>query len=141
MQTKVIQKTKQDEVGFEMNNKTYYDHVITVDGIDYHYVSMKKDLTNFVAGKEATFNVEETTMKNGKTRMKISPVQEKPAFVKGGGFGKNNYSKDDAQISFLSCLSSAATFHQGRSTPNFQAVVEDALKAYEVVRSKRGDFN
>lgn len=142
-QTKVIQATRQDEEGFEMSGKRFYDHIITVEGVDYHYVSSLKELTNFVAGKEATFTTEETTQKNGKVRMKIAPVKENP--FKGGGFqGKGGYKsdpKDSAQISLLSCISSAATFHQGRSTGSFDNVIQDALKAYDVVKSKRGDFN
>lgn len=141
-QTKVIQATRQDEEGFEMSGKRFFDHIITVEGVDYHYVSASKELTNFVAGKEATFTTEEKLQSNNKVRLKISPVKDNP--FKGGFQGKGGYKsdpKDSAQISLLSCISSAATFHQGRSTGSFDNVIQDALKAYDVVKSKRGDFN
>lgn len=139
MITKLIQATREDLQGYEINGTRYYDHIITVEGIDYHYDSKSKELTNFIAGKEVTFTTEEKQMKNGKPRLKIVPVKDNP-FKKPGGFsGGFKDSKDSAQISLLSCISSASTFHQG--TGDFSKVLESALKAYEIVKSKRGDFN
>jgi hypothetical protein len=142
-QTKVIERTQQDEQGFEMSGKRYYDHIITVDKIDYHFVSTKKELTAFETGKEATFTTEVTNMKNGKTRDKIIPVQKKPDFVKGGGGfqGKPAYrdNKDSAIITYLSVLSSVFNGMQ-QSTEVFdkEKIAETAEYFYQKAIEKRG---
>lgn len=138
MITKKIQATRQDEAGFDWNGKHYYDHIITVDGVDYHYSSLKKDLVDFEAGKEATFTTGEKIQKNNKTRLTISPVKDSPGKTFGGfGGGKGAYSKDDGVITMLSCISSAATYGNAL---NWEQVLVNAQKAYELAKSKRGDF-
>jgi hypothetical protein len=144
MITKVVQAVREDIQGYEINGTRFYDHIITIEGVDYHYDSKSPTLVNFVAGKEATFTTEEKMQKNNKVRLKIVPVKENPfkgGGAKSGGFpAKGNYSKDDGAISMLSCISSAANYHKDREG-TFDTVLKDAEKAYNLVKTKRGDFN
>jgi hypothetical protein len=144
MQTKVVERTEQDLAGYIMpDGKKLYAHKITVEGVVYNYDSKSPELTAFEAGKEATFTTEEKPQKNGKMRLKIKPAEDpaKRQFPAGGGFqGGSKYpAKDDAQIAMMSCLSSAATHSQGTSRP-WPEVLKNAGEAYEIVKSKKGDF-
>jgi hypothetical protein len=144
-QTKVIERTQEDLEGFAPadGKGRMYDHRITVAGIEHHFYSNKKDLVDFKVGEEATFTVEQKQGKQG-VRYVIKPVRKTPVFTKGGGGfqGKSNYSKDDAQITALSILSSLMTGYQ-QSTEVFsrEKIEKEFDFWYEKVKSKRGDFN
>lgn len=146
MITKTIQATRQDEVGYEIGGNRFYDHIITVGGVDYHFDSKKKELTEFEPQKEATFTTEVKPMKNGKDRFKIIPMKESPFKQPFNGvnkpFNKSNYSKDDAQITALSILSSLMTgYQQSAKVFDREAMLKEAEGYYQWVKSKRGDFD
>lgn len=142
MYTKVVERTEQDLQGYMMpDGKKLYAHKITVEGVVYNYDSKSQELTAFEAGKEATFTTEQKTQSNGKVRLKIKPVSEPPArggFTPGGSKYRGE-DKDQAQISILSCISSAATYAQSSSKP-WSEVLKNAEEAYQIVKSKKGDF-
>jgi hypothetical protein len=141
-QTKLIQRTQQDLEGFEFDGKRMYDHKITVDGVDHHYYSKNKELSDFEAGKESTFTVEQKPGKQG-VRHVIKPVRKAPVFTKGGFTGKgNNFTKDDSCITYLSCLSSVMQgYQQSSEVFNKEKVAEVVEFFYQKAAEKRGKFN
>jgi hypothetical protein len=140
-QTKLIERTVQDEQGFEgPENKRMYCHVITVGGIEHKYFSLRRDLTEFQSGQEATFTTEEKKDKKNNTYWKIAPVKKQQPFSKGGyGGGKSNYSKDknSAVITYLSILSSVFNgMQQSSEVFNKEKVAETVEYFYELAKSK-----
>lgn len=142
MERKVVERTEQDLQGYILKDgKKLYAHKITIDGVLYYYDSKSPELTHFVAGQEALFTTEEKAMSNGKPRLKIKPAED-PAKKPFGGFsagGSKFQTKDDAQIAMMSCLSSAAT-HSQASSRTWGEVLKNAEEAYQIVKSKKGDF-
>lgn len=146
-QTKVIQRTQEDLEGFTPSDGKgrMYDHKITVDGVEHHFYSNKRELTDFVAGAEATFTVEQKAGKQG-VRHVIKPVKKAPVFTKNPGFagrgGNSPYSKDDSVITYLSVLSSVFTgMQQSSEVFNKEKVAETVEYFYQKAAEKRGKFN
>ena len=65
---------------------TMYLFAVEYEGKEALYSSKKKEQTKFVAGKDAEFNEESRTNKDGKKFLVIKPIYDKPG-------GNSNYGK------------------------------------------------
>jgi hypothetical protein len=146
MQTKLINKIAENVRNYQGKNGTTYIHTVSlkdpidVEGasvVDFEYHALTATCEKFVAGQEATFDVEKRV--NGQyTNYKIKPIQvQKPAFAGAAPFAKKYESKNQEVITALSCASTSANFYQQRQATEEQVIVlADKLYNWAMSKSK-----
>lgn len=149
MKTAKIKQVRENAYkGYETKTppiKTMYVHGITletpidVDGTqvsEFKYHSATPQCTKFKAGEEATFTVEKEKFGSD---YKIAPLYQ-PGAPKAGAKKEWKSDKDNGLICGESVLSSMATFYQGRSDMTIDKLIVAADKAYDWVKTKKGDI-
>lgn len=110
---------------------TVYYHDVVLENGDAGSIGAKvKDSPELQPGKDLSYTIEYKDY-NGKPDNKIKAVR---AQTSGGGGGKSQ-PKDEARITWLSCLSSACTLHAQKLIDD-DAVIATAQRFYNASLSK-----
>lgn len=113
-------------------NGTVYYHAVELENGDKGEVGARKqDPEELQPGKELTYTITSREFR-GNTEYTIKPVRKS-----GSGGGGKGAPRDEARITYLSCLASACTLHQQSSMVNEpEKVLETAEKFYRVAITK-----
>lgn len=112
METKIVDKVRENIKSYNGKNGTTYVHGITLvgDPQEWDYNSLSPQCTKFVPKEEATFTTE--VRQNGQyTNHIIKPIQPQKPVTSFGP--RKQEQKDQGTISWLSCFSSVCNRYTG----------------------------